>query len=419
MTSRRVLVISNRFPPHGGAGVQRTVKFVKYLPRFCVQPFVVASRSQWTLTDTSLLDDLHDAVTITRVKGLQLPSMLSFRLRQFIARWILTVDQEAGWIPFAAAKGLEVIQDKNIDLIYSTSGPYSNHLAALVLKLKTNLAWVADFRDPWVDNLSDPFPTLLHREVCRYLEAKIMQHASRIISVSDPMTQQFARQYREMGADKFVTITNGFDPQDFSKNSLIQEARKKFTIVHAGSFYKTRTPDCFLDGIKKLLETRKIAPEDLCVRFVGNAGKAAKDAVAERNLDHVVEFTGYLPHSESVNALVSGHVLLLIVNTGANSQAVFTGKIFEYLAAKKPVLALAGPGCAAELIDSTGAGIVVPPDDADAAARGVLMLMHQWRNGGSAMCCSEDVLKHYDRRSLTGRLAEIFTQVCEESRSAP
>jgi len=401
-------VISSRFPPHGGAGVQRTTKFVKYLPGFGYRPHVLTTGPAWRVTDRSLLADVRPETVVVRVPCGTLPSGLPFRVRQMIARWILVVDPEAGWIPWAALAGRRMIKKYGIHLLYSTSAPCSNHLAALLLARVTGLPWVADFRDPWINNLTDTFPTPLHRHICAGLESQVIRRADRVVAVSTPMTREFADRCRTENPEKFVTIPNGFDADDFTGIKPAVRDNRRFTMVYSGSFYQSRTPDCFLDGVAALLGAGTVTADDICVRFVGNMGPAVSAAVQARGLGDVVELTGYVSHREAVSYLLAADLLLLVVNAGRNSQGVFTGKLFEYLAAGRPVLALAPPGCAADLIEEAKAGKVVDPDDPGAVARALAEMIQPWRAKAVSYRADQQVAAQYERRRLTGDLARLL-----------
>jgi hypothetical protein len=187
---RRVLMVAYYFPPLGGAGVQRTLKFVKYLPEFDWQPVVLATKvSDARLRDPSLEKEIPATVSVCRTPALTLPARLPWRLRSFIARWLLLVDEQLGWLPFAVSQGQRMIEEHGVEAIYTTSAPYTSHLIGARLKQRTGLPWVADFRDPWVGNVSSTFPTGFHLELAKRFESQVLQGAERVIVVSEPMRQ--------------------------------------------------------------------------------------------------------------------------------------------------------------------------------------------------------------------------------------
>jgi glycosyltransferase involved in cell wall biosynthesis len=423
---RSVLILSYFFPPMGGGGVQRTLKFIKYLPDCQWRPIVLTARqSQTRLTDADLAAEVPSQAQIVHTADLGLPSWLPWRLRAWIARWLLVVDEHIGWYFFALKDSLRVIQGESVQALYSTSAPYSAHLIGYRLKQRTNLPWIADFRDPWVDNFSTSFPTPFHRHLAEKLEGDVLRTAERVLVVSQPMRQALLARHPRVPAAKVIVLPNGFDPQDFSalQPESIQAAseRDRFLMVYSGSFYGRRqTPQPFLQALKQSLDDRTISRERLCVRFVGNTGKHILDLIASMHLQDVCQVTGYLPHRQSLAHLMAGDVLLLIVGRGPGSQAVFTGKIFEYLASGKTILCLADAGAAADLVREANAGVVVDPQDIQAIAAQIKQLYQQWEKGrlnqGRPI---PGVVQRYDRRLLTTRLADILDEIASPGSRSP
>jgi hypothetical protein len=177
---KNVLFIAYLFPPRGGGGVQRTVKFVKYLPQFGWQPSVLTAPVRSGIQDLSLAAEVPPRTAVVRVRGLVLSHRIPWRLRRWMTRWVFTVDEQIGWLPFAIRRGSDLLRSGSWHTLYSTSGPYTDHLVALGLKRRTKLAWVADFRDPWLGNFATSFATPLHRRLCEHLERKIVTTAERV-----------------------------------------------------------------------------------------------------------------------------------------------------------------------------------------------------------------------------------------------
>jgi glycosyltransferase involved in cell wall biosynthesis len=402
----------------GGGGVQRTLKFVKYLPDCQWRPIVVTPhQSKTRLRDEDLAAEVPPQAQIVQTADLGLPGWLPWRLRAWIARWLLVVDEHIGWYFFAMRGSLQISRGETVQAIYSTSAPYTAHLIGYRLKQRTNLPWIADFRDPWVDNFSASFPTQFHRRLAENLEGNVLRVADRVLAVSEPMRQAMLARHPHIPAAKVIVLPNGFDPQDFSAlpPELIQAASEKdrFLIVYSGSFYGRRqTPQHFLKAVRRSLDDQIIPMERLRVRFVGNTGKHTLDLIASMGLQEVCRMTGYLPHRQSLVHLMAGDVLLLIVGRGPGSQAVFTGKIFEYLASGKTILCLADAGAAADLVQEAHAGLVVDPQDTQAITAQIGLLYRQWEKGKLNLGQpNPGVVQRYDRRLLTTHLAEILNEI--------
>lgn len=410
----------------GGGGVQRTLKFVKYLPDCQWRPIVVTPRqSKMRLTDEDLAAEVPPQALIVRTADLGLPGWLPWRLRAWITRWLLIVDEHIGWYFFALRDAAQIIREESVQVIYSTSAPYTAHLIGYRLKQRTNLPWIADFRDPWVGNFSTNFPTQFHRRLAQKLEGDVLRVADRVLVVSQPMRQAILARHPRTPPAKVVVLPNGYDPEDFSAlpPESIQAAREKdrFLMVYSGSFYGRRqTPQHFLQALKQSLGNRDLSKERLRVRFVGNTGKHTLDLIGAMDLQDVCQVTGYLPHRQSLVHLMAGDVLLLIVGRGPGSQAVFTGKIFEYLASGKTILCLADPGAAADLVQEAEAGVVVDPQDTQAIAAQITRLYQQWKNGKlDQVRPNPGVVQRYNRRLLTTRLADLLNEIAAPGGQPP
>jgi len=404
-----VLFITYYFPPAGGAGVQRPLKFVKYLPDYGWLPIVLTVKPQaYPLIDESMEREIPPSVKVIRAPALLLPKKLPWRVRNFIARWLLIVDQQLGWLPFAIHQGLRIINSENISAIYTTSAPYTSHLIGLWLHKLTGTPWIADFRDPWIRNFSRSFPTRFHLKIALRLEETVCRNADSITVVSAPMRDMLLEYHGKCG--NIHIITNGYDAADFSDvDTSVTNSLSAFTIVYTGSFYKHRLrPDTFLEGLRNTLNAYHI---DVNVIFAGNISARVSRLITALGLSEVVTITGYLPHHRSIEYLMGADVLLLIIGPGPGSEAVFTGKIFEYLAAGKPILALVPPGPAADLIREAQAGVIVPPDDVEAISAAILELYDKWKRGDLRFKPRMDIISRFERRRLTGLLAELLDTI--------
>jgi glycosyltransferase involved in cell wall biosynthesis len=410
---QQVLVISYIFPPMGGVGVQRTLKFVKYLPQFGWEAHVLTVQPPKTgLRDESLLKEIPSTTSITHTAALLLPPQLPWRVRDFISRWLLTVDEQVGWLPFAVRAGERIIKENPVEVIYSTSAPYSSHLIARQLHQRTHIPWVADFRDPWIGNFNLRFPTPIHRKVVQRLERLVVRDADRIIVVSPPMGQSFCERIPGISAGKISWIPNGFDAQDFSAARPMKRDRDHFYLVYTGSFYaRGVTANPILSAIQMALNKGLISRQRICVQLVGNIGKSTQKWISELGLTEIVETPGYVSHEQSLAYLLAADALLLVIGDSPDSSMVYTGKVFEYLGAGKPILCLAKDGVASNLIRDTRAGIIVPPDDISQITQSLGAIYQQWQNGRLSIEPDRKLIQTFERRYLTGQLDRIFTEI--------
>ncbi len=409
----RALMISYLFPPMGGVGVQRTLKFVKYLPEFGWEPqLLTVHPPKAGLRDESLLKEVPANTHITRTAAILPSQRLPWRVREFISRWLLTVDEQVGWLPFAIRAGERIIKENPVEIIYSTSAPYTAHLIARQLHLRTHIPWVADFRDPWIGNFNLRFPTPIHRKVVERLERRVIQDANRIIVVSPPMGKSFCERIPGISPGKISWVPNGFDVQDFSTARPIKREKDHFYLVYTGSFYaQGLTANPILRAIQMALDTGQIPRQRLCVQLVGNIGKSTQKWISELGLNEVVETPGYVSHEQSISYLLAADALLLVIGVSTDSAMVYTGKVFEYLGAGKPILCLAKDGVASSLIRDTRTGIIVQPDDISQIAHNLVLMYQQWQNRLLFIEPDRILIQTYERRHLTGQLAGIFNEL--------
>lgn len=407
---RRTLIVAHFFPPQGGAGVQRTLKFVKYLSEFGWQPVVLTVRSTSTLQDPSLLREIPDSALIYRTPALQLPALLPWRIRQWLTRWLLIVDGQLGWLPFAVSTGRRIIREQNIATIYTTSAPYTDHLIGLCLKRQTGLPWFADFRDPWADNFAAHYATVWHERKVHNLERQVFSSADRIGVTADRQREFYCCKYGERIGAKVLTITNGYDPTD-SIEPTTQVARdtSTFTLTYMGSLYGTRTASPFIKGLHQAIQDGSLPRERVKVHFVGNTGQEIEKILAKTGLGSIVIRSRYVPHQEVMAHLSAADVLLLIQST--DSELTIPAKVFEYLATHRPILALIPPGATADILANIGGSMIIAPDDVAGIAKSLGQLYKAWGTKTLESSVKPEMLRAYERRSLTRTLAQVLDEM--------
>lgn len=403
---KKVLIISYYFPPAGGAGIQRVTKFAKYLSDFSWQPIVLSILEKYyVFRDFSLFKDLPQEMKVFRTPCPQMPAFLPWRIRNSFNQWFIPMDGTLLWNKNGIRMGLEIIKREEIDLIFSSSPPPSAHLVAFNLKKLTSKPWVADFRDLWVDNPYYKYPTHYHFNREKKWEGEFVKEADQIIFANSGERQYMASKY-SIG-DKCILITNGYDESDF----LHRRIRKnhKFTITYAGSLYGLRTPDFFLKALKELKLSQKL-PNSLVINFVGNIGSDNIKKIKEMELNDIINVTGYVEHTQSVDYLLNSDVLLLI----EPSENVFTAKIFEYLAAQKYILALTPPTSdISRVVKEFACGEVINFNDVRGIKRTILDLYQAYKEDRLKPKADLVKIKKYERRSLTQKLATHFDRLVE------
>lgn len=357
---KTILLISYDFPPIGGGGVQRNVKYMKYLSRLGWNTNVLTVKERdYYVYDYSLLEEIADT-KIYKADSLDPISIVykikkSFRKKndnndaveptvdesawyvsiyRFIRDWFLFPDGFGGWIPLAYSKGKEAIKDNKPDVLFATFPHPTNALLTYFLHKKTKIPFVIDFRDAWLDDPYVSFPSIFHKKIHGYWEKKILKNASKVIVYGDPLKKILEKKYSFL-QNSVEVLTNGFDPEDFEKVEPIQKS-EKIRIVYSGAVYVDRreTYITFVNAFAKLPVQIK---DQFEIIFVGDKLKWASNLVDELYLSEYITFTGYLPHTLALNYLASADVALMFLKAG--DEVALTGKIFEYLGLGLPVFA--------------------------------------------------------------------------------
>jgi glycosyltransferase involved in cell wall biosynthesis len=448
--NRRVLVVTYFFPPVGGVGVQRTLKYVTYLPRWGWEPVVVAPRDPaFPVRDPSLLATLAPGLEVHRTASLEpgrLPSvaarLLSRRtgnsagslrsagstavagdltassargsvplrvLRKLSVVWnrvwavLLFPDGSVAWMPFALRAGVRAGRGNGCDVIYSSAAPISTHLAAGLIRRRIHKPWVADFRDPWIGNAFAAPMSRPKRWLQRRMERWIVTRADRVIVAVDAMRVQFEERYPEL-AGKFVHIPNGYDRSDLIGVEPAPPPQPGgFHLLYAGSLYRPKELEAFLLGVERLLARRPDLRARLRVDFVGRVNDANARAAAEfdtpERLGGVIGFEGFMPRSKALARMAGADALLQLMPDIAGAEIFVGGKLSEYLAFDRPILAVMPRGEGRALVESLPTGIaadVEPGSVADALER---LLDH------TPAPAPADPAGRFDRINLAGELA--------------
>lgn len=433
--SKRVLMISYGFPPTGGPGVQRSAKFAKYLPVFGWTPVVWATNCVDHMpVDETLLDGLPAELAVHRFHGVRrggvrralgdsarkggLLSGIAKRIDWRWSRWQADgafPDEAVGWAKASVSPLRQLAQREGIDAIYSTFSPISNHWLAMTLKHELGLPWVADFRDLWTDDYryNQSSPARRHADSMLYTE--ILRSADAVIGVTDRQTEILAS-HVPGSASKFVSITNGYDPDDFEASvdtRVATETDRDFVLAHVGRLDRWRTGQPLYDGLRQFLAAGNSSRPSLRCRVVGHVGPEVGEKLRATGAD--CSFTGYVDHRQAIEEMRKADVLLLCVPPGPNGDSVIPGKLFEYLASQRPILVVGPQGGECErIVRQSGAGLAVG-FDADAIAEALQSLYKAWLNKEDRFLCDPTQLKPYARPHLTSKLAAVLNQILSDS----
>jgi glycosyltransferase involved in cell wall biosynthesis len=401
---RRVLVLAYYFPPVGGAGVQRTLKFIKYLAPLGWEATVISTRSRaYGVSDSSLLADIPGTTRVTRTLALPLARYLGFalhRLRlQRLRAFVLWPDGGLGWMPFALLASLRAVRRDRPDVLFSTSSPYGSHLVAMVVARLTGMPWVADFRDEWAANPYLAKQPRLLKWLSRRAERAITARARQVVVAAD----YFRLAGLESDDLRRTVIVNGVDEDDLVTGDVAR-SQERFVFAHVGSIYEIRDPTVVLHVLQSLVARGDIPRERLEVRLVGNLWIPGFSLPPGIN----VTATGYVEHAQAVAEMKAATALLLYIAPGDSAPS---GKLFEYLASGRPLLCLAPEeNLASTLVREWDAGVTADPRKESEIERAILTLWRRWQEDG--LPDLEEVRKRaveqYSRRSTAGQLARVL-----------
>jgi len=412
---KTVLIITYFFPPYAGGGVYRILKFVKYLPLFGWEPVVLAPKPKgyyWAF-DKSLLGELPKGLSIHKTFAFEpfyldqgLNALGLNRLSKALGSLFLP-DDKVGWIPWALSQALRVMRNHPIDLIFTSSPPHSVHLIGYLLKRLTRKKWVADFRDHWTLAPSYSPVSSIRRRIQKGMEAAVLKSCDRAVLVNDGNRKEVLEAFH-VPKERTVTITNGYDPEDFDHTQSEQRGEDRFVITYAGSFYGDRTPEYLLRSIRLLLERVPHLESHLRVNINGVMEERFRDLFNDSRLGSVVKINGFVPHDQLIRQLVSSDLLLHLIPIGKEYRSVGTGKIYEYLATGKPILGLVFDGIAADILAKSGLGMTVQPTDVEKIADALHGLYLRHREGKLSVNPNWEFIRQFDRRNLTRKLARAF-----------
>lgn len=432
MARKKVLIITYYWPPSGGSGVQRWVKFTKYLRDFGWEPVIYTpSNPEFPAIDQSLVNDIPTDVTILKqpisepyalykkIVGLKPDEQLGAGLMQTgkeksflknVSIWIrgniFIPDARRFWIRPSVRFLKEYLRQHKMDAMVSTGPPHSMHLIAKKVAQKTNIPWLADFRDPWtnIDFFEDLKPSALARWIHHKLEASVLKAAHRIVVVSPTMQEEF----REITSTPVALITNGYDSEDFTPTPYIRN--EVFTMVHVGMMTASRNPEILWEVLSELKNEVSGFGKKFKLHLIGKTDSAVIQTVNLFKLNDVVEFTDYIPHSEIVRIQQQTEVLLLIINNTPNAALILTGKMFEYLAARRPIICISPVlGDTHAILENSGAGKVILYNEKDTLKNEILRAFRDWESGKNIHLDFKS--GHYSRRALTGKLADELNNI--------
>ncbi|MBT8398874.1 MAG: glycosyltransferase [Rhodothermia bacterium] len=432
---KRVLLISYYFPPSGGPGVQRTLKFVRYLPDFGWKPTVLtvdAAHAAYPDIDATLEEEVPADVDVVRTKawdpyggyarltgrekadsiGVSFVSDQDRGWREHLARWVranvFVPDARVGWVPFAVRRAIDLTRESSFDAVVTTGPPHSTHLVGRSVARRTGLPWLADFRDPWtgVFYYADLPATAISRRLDRRLEATVLSEADVVTVVSPSMEMGL----RERVDRKYECVPNGFDPLDF-KSVEVRQHPTRFVIRHVGNLGPSQNSPVLWRSIAGM-PGNVVSEVSPAVEFVGNVDNGVVASAKSAGLGEHISVTGYVSHEAAIQRMAEAAVLLLVIPDVPQAGEIVTGKIYEYIASGRPILAIGPPdGDAGRILDETGSGRMFARDDATGIEAFLMDELKRFREEGLEPRTLSPAALKYDRRNLTSHFAGLLSGI--------
>lgn len=423
--ARKVLIISYIFPPTGGAGVQRTVKFIKYLRKYGYEPSVLTvEKGSVPLSDDSLQKDIPEGITVLKAKTLE----PSYNVKEFVlekkgkswkkylekaARSVLVPDPQVLWLPGLFKKLLSLRKDRP-DLIFVTAPPFSSLVAGVLAKYILGRPLVSDFRDEWVGFLAGSSWSdagkgkRLSFIVEKLMERMVVRKSDAVITASPGYVDSFERKYGVQCRKKVVCITNGYDPADLRFEPGKEPPKGvlsagKMNVIYMGTVWHSTSLKYFLEGL------RKTEFKDSINLVVLGRVTHEEEAILGSYGDLAITKTGYFSHENAVRLASSGDALLVTLSPIAGAERIIPGKVFEYMAMRKHILAVIPEGATSRILNEYSGSIMAAPEDAGKIAAGIRELFLKWSSRAN-MNIDEDVSRH-TRETKAKELCSIFDRI--------
>ncbi|MEX0275004.1 MAG: glycosyltransferase family 4 protein [Flavobacteriaceae bacterium] len=422
---KKVLIIAYYWPPAGGPGVQRWLKFVTYLPQFEIEPIVyIPQNPHYPIKDTSFESEVPEHTRILRGKIWEPYAMAKFISRkktQRISSGIITEkkpsvlekimlwirgnffipDTRKFWVKPSARLLTDVIIAEKIETVITTGPPHSVHLIGNTLKQALGVKWIADFRDPWTTIGYHKKLQLTKRSAQKHrnLESMVLHNADQLITTSYITRDEFLKKTKT----PITVITNGYD----GEVSNGQPPNGHFTISHIGSLLSARNPIGLWTALSELIRENADFKESLRLQLAGVVSESVLFSLREHGLNGHTEVMGYLPHAKAIDLQRKSQILLLIEIDSPMTKGIIPGKLFEYMAAKRPILAI-GPGGwdVHHLITENRAGHVFTYAEHREIKKQLLSWFQEYKGKGLHLD-SPDIVR-YHRKALTGQLAKLI-----------
>ncbi|CAM1349296.1 glycosyltransferase family 4 protein [Tenacibaculum halocynthiae] len=422
----KVLIVTYYWVPAGGSGVQRWLKFVKYLRSFGIEPVIyTVENPNYPLVDTSLSIDVPENIEVIKSPILEPNNLLSRfkkkgsqtsagflnpnptffgKVLQYIRANYFIPDARKFWVKPSVKKLKNYLKENTVDILITTGPPHSMHLIGLQLKKELGIKWAADFRDPWTDiDYFHQLP-LTKKSIKKHhkLEKEVLKKADAILVIGKTMKENYSDY-----SNKIYVVTNGYDNEEDQKEKINLD--ETFSITHIGLMNADRNPKILWEVLDEICKENVQFSNDLEIKLIGKVAKEIDETLEKYSFKGVKKIN-YVPHNEVLNYQKKSQILLLAVNNVPSAKGIITGKIFEYLQAKRPILAI-GPenGDLAEILNVTNSGDIVSFDNKRKLKIIITNLYNSYK-AQNLTVDSKDIGK-FHRQELTRQLTEILKEI--------
>jgi len=411
---KKVLVVSYYYPPIGGVGVIRSLKFSKYLHLYGWQPFILSVKNRDLFYTTPGKDEIPPDITVSRTWNIiNNISIIEGGLRRLgVASQFIVPDAYFGWIPTAIQKGIQIIKSEKIDLIYVSCPPHSAGIIGARLTKATGVPLVVDFRDSWTINpYAGRYLTKISKNIDEFLEKEVIKNATYLIAATEGIQKDYLKKYPELQR-KIHYIPNGFDAEDIPSS---RQSFAQFTVLYTGYFYGSRTPENLFAALENIKNNSSIPPGEFRFLWAGPDTEIVHKLAEKYHLTNIVEYLGLVSKTEAEGLVSNSHLLYFKIGETDNDTVnnTMTGKIFSYIASGRPILAEIPKGSAEELIKKySDKYYIIHTSDPLDLQTAIIDAYRCWKGGireNTMSVKKTDFIKEFDFRYLTGKLADLFS----------
>jgi len=429
---KNVLILTYYWPPGSSPGVQRYLKFSKYLNKYNWNPIILTvEKGSHPSYDETLLDDINQGTKVYKTKtrepfkvynflkgskgsnismgmiGLNQKKSLFQKLSLFIRANMFVPDARKGWFKYAVKEFESILKENKIDAFITTGPPMSVHLIGLAIKKKHNIPWVADFRDPWTSVYYNEYLPRIKRtkKLDKSYEDHVLKTADSVVVVTDGMKKEF------MDRSKSIDVVyNGFDHEDIKNISSLKT--NNFTISYVGNFKPNQNIYNLWDGIDELIKDDKIDIEDLEIEFTGNVDQEIIDYIKSKSFKNKLSVNKFSSHDIAVSKMIESNLLIFVIPQSNTQNLIIPGKLFEYLASLSPILSI-GPvnGDAANIIHSVNRDAMLSYDDKEGIKNNIIKYYDMWKNNNLKFIYDKSDISNFSRLKLTNNLAKVLDKV--------